>query len=351
MWNGEEFAFEEWAKQNELTKKTTDALEKEDLVTFKALTAIKMEQVDDPSLGLTIGQKAILKQAIKELTGTNKAPVKTQGFSPNSDQDKTDSEPTTKSLDKDEELNALLDSMSDAHLRDLLSLNDSKPGSSSDKDGNSKGEKPLLVPDHLSKHIYSDENEKTLIVKGDTEFVLRTHKAKKQPEEVSLPQWVSANARILKKNINNGKANMQAVLEYLDYTIQFGDYCQLYTIPSMMLLDDAHRRRQSDEDSKMSDISQHQFRFLLKSRNQAATGSTNVSQQSKSKKTDDRGRPVCRDFNQSTGCRFPKCKYAHICLICKGNHPQFQHDSVPPRFRGGYSSGIPSDDAANSSGS
>lgn len=36
------------------------------------------------------------------------------------------------------------------------------------------------------------------------------------------------------------------------------------------------------------------------------------------------GRPknVCYDFNSPRGCRFANCKYAHKCLICKGDHNQ-----------------------------
>ena len=150
-------------------------------------------------MGFTMGQHGLLKRAVDVLISrlAKEFPSSTHGPMP-----------TTKTL----ALNSLLEAMNDAHLKDLFAQESVMPGHpANDPANNTKGERPLLVPDHLSKHIYSEEAEKTLFVKGDTEFVLRTHKAKKNPEEVSLPQWVSANACILMKQINSGKAGIQDV--------------------------------------------------------------------------------------------------------------------------------------------
>ena len=36
-------------------------------------------------------------------------------------------------------------------------------------------------------------------------------------------------------------------------------------------------------------------------------------------------RPICGLFNSRKGCSYAaRCKYVHICTMCKGNHPRFE---------------------------
>ena len=61
--------------------------------------------------------------------------------------------------------------MGESHLKDLFNLNIGAglngPQAQEKQDSITKGEKPLRIVDHISKHIYSDEKEQTLLVKGD----------------------------------------------------------------------------------------------------------------------------------------------------------------------------------------
>ena len=72
-----------------------------------------------------------------------------------------------------------------------------------------------------------------------------------------MPEWIQANARILRKLIQENKLDKQGILAYLDYNTQVGDYAQLYTISSLIMLDDAHRCRVADEAADWTQVSEH----------------------------------------------------------------------------------------------
>ena len=59
------------------------------------------------------------------------------------------------------------------------------------------------------------------------------------------PQWVAANAKILLKLIEGGLA-LGGIKSYLRYTVKIGNYLQISEVPSVMLLDDDHRRVQKE---------------------------------------------------------------------------------------------------------
>ena len=78
----------------------------------------------------------------------------------------------------------------------------------------------------------------TLKKKNCLSIVMRTPTSKIRPENVTVPQWVSANMRILPALLERGDiANRQQLLEYIKYTEEVGEYFQIYSIPSVMLYD------------------------------------------------------------------------------------------------------------------
>lgn len=312
------FNFEEWTLERLFTKDTIQKLTKEDCTTFEAITSLSEADIVD--LKLTIGQKNALTQGVRNLRRSVGQTV-----------DDKDKHVDTKTLSQDDDLNNLLKSLGDSHLKDIFSA-----ATKQDEQGersSSSLTKALLIPDYLSKHIYSDQKEKILSVKGDTELFLRTQKTKKKPEEVSLPEWIAANARILRKLINDEKIDKRGILDYLDYTIQVGDYAQLYTTSSLMMLDDAHRRRVADEGEDWTRVSEHQFRFLLRSKtNSGSVNGANARQR----------KDLCIDFLRGN-CRFgSRCKYSHQKQENQTQAPRFRNtqnqqetgeNTIPPRFR------------------
>lgn len=68
------------------------------------------------------------------------------------------------------------------------------------------------------------------------------------PEDITIPQWISANARILTRYIRRGMRQSE-IIKYLLYTVKLGDYLQVSDAPSVMVLDDDHRRNVSHGDT------------------------------------------------------------------------------------------------------
>ena len=86
--------------------------------------------------------------------------------------------------------------------------------------------KVLLIPDFVSRSTHGTyhRDEQELCMQGGTQLLLLSSRQKPQPENVSLAQWISANARIMASLITEGKlSSQQQLLDYLQYTQDFGD--------------------------------------------------------------------------------------------------------------------------------
>ena len=60
---------------------------------------------------------------------------------------------------------------------------------------------------------------------------------KPKTKDVSLPQWIGANARIMTAMIKEGSLTGNELLGYLEYTTRIGDLASMHTISSVMLYD------------------------------------------------------------------------------------------------------------------
>ena len=67
-------------------------------------------------------------------------------------------------------------------------------------------------------------------------------KPKQRLENISLAQWVSANARILSKLISDGVLDSFQTLQYLEYTAKVGDFAQTCEIGSVIVYDNEYRK-------------------------------------------------------------------------------------------------------------
>jgi hypothetical protein len=258
-----------------------------------------------------------------------------------------DQDATRKTLANHSELNALLKDMGEARLCDLLSVTSSGDAGLTTLLAKNKGvaeRHPLLIPDFVSqpKGAYVGDKEEILVAVGLNQLVMRG-KRKPALDQITLPQWLSANCRILLQLVAQDKITTEGVSQYLHYTAEVGDLCQTYTTPSVMLLDNAHRIRQNQLQCAWTDTDSHSRDFYLERRQQVSNNkSTNqpTSNANKPKSVDAQGREICRSFNQADGCHWANCKFQHTCLVpgCGANHPKHQHDSTPPRFRGQPSS-------------
>lgn len=230
-----------------------------------------------------------------------------------------DHEVTLKDLSKDKDLETALSFLKGSHL-DFL---DKQPAHTSTADQhNIQGKSLFLIPDFISKPnaSYTSNTERDKV---------------KRVEDVTAAQWISANSKILMKLITEGM-EMLDVQRYLRYTIKVGDYLQMAETSSVMLLDNEHRRQVQEEGRQWDNIDSDKVYFYLKAQSAGPAPKQKFKQV-----TDENGKPICLRYNKGA-CYMSFCKYAHVCLVCKGDHPKVQHGvgqsvtpppSQPPRFR------------------
>ena len=123
---------------------------------------------------------------------------------------------------------------------------------------------------------------------------------------------------------------------YNEYTRMVGDLYQLYTEPSVMLLDDEHRRLVALSGHSWADISLHLERLHLKLKSGGSVSATTVSRGSVSpvstKSSIRKSNNPCYGYNSRAGCKNPDtCRYKHVCsdrvegVTCRGAHPKYDH--------------------------
>ena len=103
------------------------------------------------------------------------------------------------------------------------------------------------------------------------------------------------------------------IQRYLRYTAKIGDYLQMAELSSVMVLDHEHRRQVHEENRPWDEIDSDKVYFHLKPFTTSTSGNAPFRQQ-----------PVCIRFNNGN-CFRTYCKYSHVCMICKGDHPKTQH--------------------------
>ena len=332
-----DFSFENWASDSGLSEATVGTLEKEEANSLDSLLALNKEHMQ--LLNLPVGQLALLMKAVEAL---QKPKMETEPT--------LETEPiSTKTLAANKELNELLGQLKDTHLSDILHQHQSPdyvdPALMTAHSGehHMHSIKPLLIPDFvidIKKGLYEEDEEDWLTTKSGAKLSLKLSKKKKpHPEEVTVPQWIGANARIVLKKLTSQSITMAEIKDYLLYTAKIGDLLQQYTPESVMVMDDVHRRKQAMEHTRFADIELHTQLVHLEKKNPISSLKSNQKPNKQARrdqrKRDNTGKEICISYNQQSGCHFANCKYSHVCMVqgCQGDHPQFKHDAMPPRFR------------------
>lgn len=244
-------------------------------------------------------------------------------------------EPTTQTLGSDAALNEAL-----ALLKNLDFLNTAESESVITKPPD-KG-KLLTIPDFVHNPTGSATQYSEL---GKGLFLHA--KAKLKPEDITTAQWISANTRILRKNIEQG-LDQAGIKAYLKYTEKIGDYLQVSEISSVMLLDHAHRQLVFEENRRWDDID-GDMRYFYLEKSKSTTPAGPKQKRSFKSSTDHSGNIICGRFNAIQGCQLQYCKFSHVCSVqgCNMDHPRHAHigshnsaparpyngSADPPRFR------------------
>ena len=95
--------------------------------------------------------------------------------------------------------------------------------------------------------------------------MLRAAQQKPLPEQVTLAQWVDANARIMERLIRSRQLqSVDELCEYLDYTVKISDFAQVNELPSVMLYDLEYRRKQFERQRSWNEDDFHLANFFLR---------------------------------------------------------------------------------------
>jgi hypothetical protein len=253
--------------------------------------------------------------------------------------------PTPSSLARDKDLADLL-RMINAPFQDVIA------NGSTATNSNAQGkEKPLLIPDFVTPagQFLPDEHE--LATSGDCSFVLKTKNNKPAPGNVTLPQWIQANARIMQLLFPSMSPSQQH--QYLDYIVSVGELMQSHTIESCLRMDDAHRRNVVEYKFPWNylDVSKEYTKLVNRAYVPKSTSNTGSRKPAPSPRlptpprmqnkpgsekwvTDPDGVPICHDYNfSSQGCvrqlNGLNCKFKHACASpgCHGNHKLSDHQA------------------------
>ena len=125
--------------------------------------------------------------------------------------------------------------------------------------------KALFIPDFIShSHITTEQSEERVLNSSEGSLVWRTSSRKPKPENITLPQWIAANSRILIKLIENGEIeSLEQVKQYAQYSAKIGEFAQIYRTNSVMLHDHEYIQQQASRDFTWGTDDVHMALFYL----------------------------------------------------------------------------------------
>ena len=94
--------------------------------------------------------------------------------------------------------------------------------------------KPLFITDFINRATVglSDTVEWEVCHEGDAQLVLHAARQKPIADQVTLAQWVGANARIMERLIQTRQLqSVDELCQYLDYTVKISDFAQVNELP------------------------------------------------------------------------------------------------------------------------
>jgi hypothetical protein len=241
--------------------------------------------------------------------------------------------PSLKSLSRNKELSQLLKLYNQGDT-DFLSAFDVEK-----LQLGAQGEKPrkhLAIPDFITRvEGTPKEDEGVFLSTAGGKLTFKAAGPKKiEVQNVCFGQWIGANSRIHEILYPSLSPSQNAA--YNEYTRMVGDLYQLYTEPSVILLDDEHRRLVALSGRSWADISLHLERLHLKIKPSGSVVSTSANQGAgasvPSKSSVRKSNNPCYGYNSRAGCKNPEtCRYKHVCsdriegVTCRGAHPKFDH--------------------------
>ena len=263
---------------------------------------------DIAGLNISVGQRALLRKAIAELKPLDS--VQTTGVT---------------------SLKDIKDVQIPEDMMQLLNTNTAN----TEYQQKHEGKKPLFIKDYVSSSLGLIEPEEQSILQGvgGQSLTFKTSN-KPKPEQVTVEQWVSANARIMRALISSGDLTLGNMENYILHTEQIGEYFQIYDIANVMLYDHRFRELVAKGVANWGQPDIHGISFYL--RPKVKQGEKNNSKYKGSYQKmgesykSNRDKPICREWQTTSGCKWPQCKFRHVCIAdgCQKNHPQYLHSAA-----------------------
>ena len=315
---------------------------------FDSVDAIKELHDDDvPFLEVTRGQERMLIKWRNSLTTPAPTPtpidddniiqppaaIPVPPVDGESQQPKepTGSGVTLPAMARDKELRELLASLHRNGGRTERFLDLMDDARDTPEDTRSSG-KPLLIPDFVSRaRGRTDPDEQELVNHGSTQLVLRASRVKPRLEQVTMAEWMGANARIMQKLVSDNKlASHEDISCYLQYVADVSDYAQVCEWESLMVYDNEYRKKQVSQNRRWGEDDIHLATFYLQRKGQSNRRpqvNTGSRPSRPPRLSDNNGVEICRNYN-GQGCFRNVCQYSHVCSVCKdGSHTRSWHNT------------------------
>lgn len=308
--------FPSFVRGNELDKDVVVALETEKIVTMTSMMGLRETDID--ALSLKRGDASALRRAVGLLQAENgggpmsvTSPVVPQGVS-------AERSPSMLMHDLLGTPSVLQDTEHKVSERvDLdpqVYLSTKRP----------QGEKAHIIVDFLP----ATENVEEVALIPGTSLYLKTG-TKTKLREVSPAQWMSANARIMARLLDEGRLNGTGIKDYLSYTAKVGELACRFTWTSVLVYDNEYRQQQAAASFRWGSDSQHLSTTLLKEKPVTVATKTSRHTDNRDKKKGPGGKDICLQYNNGK-CSFgARCNYEHVCLVCSKPHAQVNHQAEP----------------------
>lgn len=337
--NTDAWEFENWCTENELTQDTITALTEAGFTSYKTLSLLDEAKVRQLFKKLQPAQLLLLIEGVS-LFKVAKTQTSTRR---NNSQDESEASEEMGRTDP----KAILDaggSLSPAQVLDILKENPTVASSFApsrttatcpDVTGESfldpfqfgKGgfcSKNRAVPDYVSSLTRGEQP--TTVTIGGVEFA--SNAPRRVPhEKLTMAQFMEGAIRITRDLVLEDGANLEQVMDYLNYLIQVAVFAQSFPWVNVLGYDKVYRKEQASLGFRWGTASP----FLMTSQLQKPAPPTEGGSKKRTPtqaRTDPKtGKTVCFRFNGHNGCQLKNCNFAHVCRACFEDHPEVQHKS------------------------
>ena len=331
---GTPFNFEDWAKQHQLSRKTTGALRQDECdkeASLRLLTGHDINRINVP-----VGQIRLLRLGLRALgnpilVNDHPDPTGDPPVHPENREEETEGDANTQALNQaGQELEDLLDGgiipdgegnlKTSAATKPLLPRGGVRPSATTYVSYDplmhltvkATKVKALQIANFLPEAARLRVNRRkkdqfTFTTTPGGALSLKTEDTQKV--YVTLDEWSGANMRLCAQLLKEGQIQESELVYYMAYTAMISDLAGQYEWSSVLEYDTRYRELQAEHLFLWGTPHPHTERHLLVPRQQGRQVKDRAGSQGGEKA---KSKPLCRDYMSKWGCNFGNnCKYRH----------------------------------------